>query len=582
MLVWDRRNFTLAFVLVALGTLIAYGAIVYAATMVALGEIGREAALSQWNAAQRSLANVEAGQLQATTERAEHDELIAMMLMAQLDQQWLKQAFAPQVLERAGLRFAAVADVHGRLLYAAGDDASQAEAVLGMAPARAALLGKPTAGIWLLGNDPWLIAATPIRTSPDNDALGVVVTGRPVDSAVIEQAKAMLGSDLTLRRNGRVVGSTRGVDKTTEDAQRAACEALIGGSSTLIVRAMPQGGSLLTGRLLDSDGQELGCLQVQMVNASTVGVQRAITISSLVAILLGLAASYVLARAVGGRLSASAEALAARERENARLYAEVQQLNRRLEGLIGERTTQLRAAKTELQEMQTQMIRSDRLATLGTLTAGLVSDLAKPVATILNDVQMLLRDEQDAQRRARLEEARAAALSLQATMHRIRIFAGAQRVRRELIDLNEVTREALDLLRQDLELSKIEYALELDERLPKIMADRTQAQQILFNLINRAREALEQSAQERKLVVRTAQGNGWARLIVLDNGPALSAEQIERLFDPFAGASGGIGMGLSLYICQGIVESYGGRILAANREDGPGVAFTVELPTGAT
>jgi len=316
-------------------------------------------------------------------------------------------------------------------------------------------------------------------------------------------------------------------------------------------------------------------------------MRAAITIASLIAILLGAAASYIVARAVGGRLAASAEALAAGERENARLYAEVQQLNARLEKLVGERTTQLHAAVSELQSAQAQLIRADRLAILGSLTTSVLQDLASPLTDILGHVQTLLQTETDPQRVAGLEEARRAALRCQDSLQRLRAFAGQPRARREFISLNAVLRDALAWLAPQLQEAGIAYTLELHAALPHVTADHTQMQQAIFHVLQRARRALEGVTGRRELQVRTEPAGEMVRLVVADNAPILDAAELATLFEPSADApsaaeAGEEDEGLSLYVCRGIIEAHGGRIYAQAAAEGAGVRLVIELPAGVS
>jgi len=591
----NRRGFILSFVLVALATLLAYGGIVYAASVTALGEIRQDGAAGQWQLFQRAWSALVANQLQLVQDYAEREDVRAVVASAPPAAGGLGQSLAPQLESRHRISLLALADSGGTALYPTDTSSAQTGTALASAPARAAQAGKPAADVVLIADRLMIVAAAPV--GPAGEAgRGLLLLGRPVDNALFDELKGIIGGDVALVRQGQLVATSRPFGKSEQELrQSCVASAPSVGFARLTIQKLPDGSSFVSNWLVDGAGNELGCLELDLSDSVVPTVRAAITIASLVAVLLGLAAAFLVGRALSGRLSASAEALAAGERENVRLYAEVQQLNSRLESLIDERTTQLHAAVSELQSTQSQLIRADRLATLGSLTAGVVNELSAPLTIILGVAQTLLRDETDAHKRADLEAVRQAALKSQDEVRKLHTMAGWQRVRRERVDLNEVVREGLGLLSHELSLSGIEPTLELGEGLPKIVADRTQAQQVLFNLVQRARRALESAGLPHELIVRTErlpksprlrksealhteEAGEMVRLSILDNGPALEPERILHLFEPFAEGAPANADDLSLYVCRGIVESYGGRIYATNREDGPGAAFVVELP----
>jgi len=578
---WDRKKFTLSFILVTLVALLAYGGIVYMASMAAWDQIDRDVALNQWQILVRSLNGISTDLQGAAVDHANWDEMRALVSDSITDLDQISDELASRLSERDGAPLVLVTDTGGDIVYETDLDLMQIGELLDTRVAHSASLGKADNGLYVIAGVPFIIAASPVPTEQDAPPYGRVLLGRPIDDSLLEEVKALLGRDVMLFRDGELVASSRPLSKGERQQQQALLET--SDQSRLTTQRSSDGGTFATNDLLNTEGLKIGHIQMEIPNFAGPTMRPAVTFASLAAILLGLAASYILAQAIGGRLAETADALEQRERENARLYAEVHQLNNRLESLISERTTQLRAAVSELQEVQTQLIQADRLAALGTLTASIVHELGTPLTTIMGTTHMLLDKEADKEDREWLEQIRDATLISQEIMTRVRTLARRQRVRREMLDLNHVIGDALDLLRYQLSLSEIDYSLDLHEKLPKIMADETQTQQILFNLINNARESLEQSPPPRDLIIRTEQVDDKVRLLVIDNGPGLDEDGTLRIFDPFYTTKPpSIGTGLGLYISKGIIESYGGQITGANREDGRGAVFTVEFPAGMT
>jgi len=151
----------------------------------------------------------------------------------------------------------------------------------------------------------------------------------------------------------------------------------------------------------------------------------------------------------------------------------------------------------------------------------------------------------------------------------------------EPMDLNEATREVIALSLSDLQRNGVALQLELAERLPSIMGDRIQLQQVILNLLRNAAEAMaEVDNRPRQLVVRTAPENDTGvRVTVRDAGIGLDRQSLDRLFDAFYTTKQG-GMGIGLSVSRSIIERHHGRMWA-EPNDGPGASFAFSIPVGA-
>jgi signal transduction histidine kinase len=149
------------------------------------------------------------------------------------------------------------------------------------------------------------------------------------------------------------------------------------------------------------------------------------------------------------------------------------------------------------------------------------------------------------------------------------------------LDINDVAREVIALLQRELASHHVSLLMELAPSLPMILGDRVQLQQVIINLAMNGMEAMQSvTDRPRELVIRSNQDLAQVVFLsVTDCGVGISAEDAERLFNPFFSTkSSGMGMGLS--ICRSIMEAHGGRLWAtANQPHGATFQFT--LPVNA-
>jgi len=151
---------------------------------------------------------------------------------------------------------------------------------------------------------------------------------------------------------------------------------------------------------------------------------------------------------------------------------------------------------------------------------------------------------------------------------------------RQRVQLNQVVREAVELLAYPLRVDTVEVCWDLAEDLPLLWADPHQLQQVMVNLITNAQQAMCEMPLPHRLSITTRFEPllGWVSLAVADTGPGIPPEIQGRIFEPFFTTKPiGAGTGLGLSLCQGIIESHNGRIRAES-SPGQGAVFVVELP----
>jgi PAS domain S-box-containing protein len=238
--------------------------------------------------------------------------------------------------------------------------------------------------------------------------------------------------------------------------------------------------------------------------------------------------------------------------------------------------------RERLRRLEADLAHMNRVSMMGELAASLAHEIKQPLAaTVINAdacVRWLRRDVPD------LAAASESALRIvnDATragdiLDRVRSLYRRDTAQRELIDLNDIVREMIEIIRDKASQSSVSIRTELDPELPAIMADRVQLQQVMMNLMLNGIESMTDVGGELTVASRSSE-DGSALVSVSDSGIGLDAEQADRIFDAFFTTKPqGTGMGLS--ISRSIIELHGGRLWAgANSERGATFQFT--LPRG--
>jgi len=238
--------------------------------------------------------------------------------------------------------------------------------------------------------------------------------------------------------------------------------------------------------------------------------------------------------------------------------------------------------RERLRQAQADLAHMNRVTTMGELTVSLAHELNQPIAAAVTDantcLRWLARDQPD------LEEAREAssrvakdAIRAADIIKRIRLLFGKASPQRELLHVNEVVREMVVLLRGEATQSAVSVRTELPD-LPQVMADRIQLQQVLMNLMINAIDAMKDVDGARELIIRSQHGDdGQLMISISDTGVGLPPQQADQIFNAFF-TTKPKGTGMGLRISRSIVESYGGRLWAADNSP-RGASFHLTLPT---
>jgi PAS domain S-box-containing protein len=234
--------------------------------------------------------------------------------------------------------------------------------------------------------------------------------------------------------------------------------------------------------------------------------------------------------------------------------------------------------------LQAKLTQTEKMAAVGQLVSGVAHEVNNPLTAILGFAD-LLSGQEDMPETARvdlniiIQEAQRTKQIVQNLLS----FARQSPPQHEPLQINEVLRRTLQLRAYDFSSHGIEVMEKYDEKLPQLIGDTHQLQQVFLNVLNNAYDAVRETGRQGKIEVSTSARDGNVEIVFADNGPGIKYP--ERIFDPFYTTKEvGKGTGLGLSICYGIIREHGGEILASNRKDDTGAVFTLRIPveTGKT
>jgi PAS domain S-box-containing protein len=234
-----------------------------------------------------------------------------------------------------------------------------------------------------------------------------------------------------------------------------------------------------------------------------------------------------------------------------------------------------------LRQAQGDLARINRVTTMGELAASLAHELSQPISGATTNANTCLRklgrDKPDLDE-VRVTVSRVARDAQRATdmIGRIRSLFAREALNRELIDVNEINRETIALLRGETARYNITVRTELAADLPQILGDRVQLQQVAMNLIVNSIEAMKGVDGMREMVIKSLRAENAILVSVSDTGVGFPPEMAEQLFAPFY-TTKGHGTGMGLRISRSIIESHGGRMWAVGIP-AQGATFHLSLP----
>lgn len=246
--------------------------------------------------------------------------------------------------------------------------------------------------------------------------------------------------------------------------------------------------------------------------------------------------------------------------ENARLY------------------TDLRGAYDELQTAQQQLVRSEKLSTIGALSATVAHDMINITTPLQPLIDIMLRD---ADVDAESEEAvRRQTKRLSALAERLMSFSQSETTELAPADINAMVHNTLALLNTEFNHKSVKLSTDFAPGLPPVMADENQMERVFLNLCINALEAMDEM-EGQAMEIRTFQDADEVVVSIADNGPGLPENLTEDIFEPFY-TTKEHGTGLGLFSCRRIVQNDHNGVIEYESVPGEGTTFFVRLPVAPT
>ncbi|MGA1826325.1 MAG: ATP-binding protein [bacterium] len=238
-------------------------------------------------------------------------------------------------------------------------------------------------------------------------------------------------------------------------------------------------------------------------------------------------------------------------------------------------------AEKQFKESQALLIQAEKMGTIGTMTAGIAHELNNPMMGVLNFIQYCIKHtSRDNKIYEVLLDAVQEAKRCIDILRDLLSFTHMEREGEEDFQresISEIFETAARLLTYKIEKSHVTIRQHIDENTPKILMRVNSMQQVLFNILLNALDAIEDSEQ-KEIDVTIRSKEDFVEIIISDSGPGIEAKNMKKIFEPFFTTKPpGSGTGLGLSVCRNIIKMHRGKILCDSKI-GEGTQFIILLP----
>ncbi len=242
---------------------------------------------------------------------------------------------------------------------------------------------------------------------------------------------------------------------------------------------------------------------------------------------------------------------------------------------------QLKETHDDLKSKTAQLIQTEKLGSVGTMTAGVAHELNNPMMGIINFIQYCIKHTESSDKRySVLQDAEKEAKRCMGIIESLLTFSRMEKEgeeARQQADCSEILERVLGLVAYRIRKDHISITKHYARHLPKAWMKMNSIQQVFLNLINNAMDAVKEN-EKKEIDVDVRREGEFVQITITDTGFGIPAANLKKIFDPFfTTKSTGEGTGLGLSIVHGIIEEHGGEITCDSRI-GQGTKFTVFLP----
>jgi two-component system, NtrC family, sensor kinase len=245
----------------------------------------------------------------------------------------------------------------------------------------------------------------------------------------------------------------------------------------------------------------------------------------------------------------------------------------------------LEKTNIELKQAQNEIIRSEKLASVGRLAAGMAHEIGNPLSIILGYLDLIRKtDIQEGDKEDFLSRIESEIIRINIIIRQLLDFSRPSAESNEEFGIHNIISETVNMLSPHPLMEDIHFVLDLKAARDSVFCNSGQLQQVFLNIIMNAVDVLKEddcvgaNSLSNDIIITTDNFNGRIEIKFTDNGPGMEEGKIERIFDPFyTTKEPGKGTGLGLYVSYMIIESQGGKIRAENTK-GKGMSIIIDFP----
>jgi signal transduction histidine kinase len=434
---------------------------------------------------------------------------------------------------------------------------------------------RQSAGFMIRDGRLYQIAVTPvyIQSGDMNALLNVLVAGYEVNTAVAGKLKDSTGgSEFLFVCEGRVIASTLGARATSIVAGN-----LRHGNGAESVSDGAVEYARLKTPLYDIDGKPIGQLWIlrsfEGMRARLASLRSRIILVWLFAIAVGLAMTFIMARKLLEPVKALDRAASEVSRQNYGYRVETDR-----DDELGRLAHTFNTMCASIQQARAELVRQERISTIGRLSSSIVHDLRNPLAAIYGGAEMMVdSDLPEAQMKRLAGNIYRASRRMQGLLQDLLHVSRGKTASPEVARLREVATAAVESVREAAEAQGVQVSIEIPEEI-ELSLERNRIERVFTNLVSNAMEAMGGAGEIR---ISASMIRGEAVVEVEDDGPGIAPEIRANLFQPFVTAGKKNGLGLGLALARQTLLDHGGDMWVES-EPGCGATFLFRLPVLAS